>query len=330
MDVRDRFASRFPLQGLTAVLAVLIIVGCQPPTTSEEEAPGPQLLELTDEDNCRFVVDLSAEVQPLHAGADILFSWVSLSRDVHGHPLDPEVDVDAAVLVAFKSMTSEEVASGLVMDTISQASVSLFANCVPQDSTCHLSDFGLAGNSWHLEEHFLEGSGTWLILLQGPGYPGGLAFLFLEPIVDGIQELAEIVDDSSFVSIDARLDEVSPVPVPRASDVEISWASLSEDGKGVPLDLYRLDLMTVSRYAGWTVEELQDRFIDLEALADETWELDIGGRTSANLSELQPVDDAAEPFPGVSSGSIWLMALRCTNCTNPTPKFLTVLEAASP
>jgi hypothetical protein len=38
------------------------------------------------------------------------------------------------------------------------------------------------------------------------------------------------------------------------------------------------------------------------------------------------MDDKGNSFPGVDSNGTWLVALLCTNCRNPAPYYLTVLE----
>ena len=77
------------------------------------------------------------------------------------------------------------------------------------------------------------------------------------------------------------------------------------------------------RAAPCLVSALAEDFLDLEQLAEDRWELDVTGRTSASLGEL-------DGFGGVDADHRWLLALRCSTCRNPAPRFLTVLEPVSP
>lgn len=52
----------------------------------------------------------------------------------------------------------------------------------------------------------------------------------------------------------------------------------------------------------------------------------ISYRTKLNLSTLTEETSAA-PFTGIDGTGTWILALKCTKCTNPAPWFLTILTA---
>ena len=72
-------------------------------------------------------------------------------------------------------------------------------------------------------------------------------------------------------------------------------------------------------YAGATVEDLQEQFLDLELIADQTWSIELTGTTGYDLAEIPD-------FTGFTTDGTWILALTCSTCANPAPLFLTVLE----
>jgi hypothetical protein len=74
------------------------------------------------------------------------------------------------------------------------------------------------------------------------------------------------------------------------------------------------------------VAEIEASFLDIELLASDLYTLQLDGGTTASLSGL--VTAEGKVFEGFDTSSTWLLALRCTRCTNPAPIFLTVLQVS--
>jgi hypothetical protein len=66
-------------------------------------------------------------------------------------------------------------------------------------------------------------------------------------------------------------------------------------------------------------DELEERFLELEDVADELYTTDVAGLGSFDLMEL-------EGFTGFSGEGTWLLALRCSTCVNPSPQFVGLFE----
>ena len=88
----------------------------------------------------------------------------------------------------------------------------------------------------------------------------------------------------------------------------------------------------VAHYAGATLQDLEDKFLDLldeEEFADGWWSGEVISGTNMNLKELRidPGDPASEAFSGIDDDGVWLVALFCrAQCRNPAPWSITVLK----
>ena len=81
----------------------------------------------------------------------------------------------------------------------------------------------------------------------------------------------------------------------------------------------------VAHYESKTPAELQDEFLDLDLIADQTWSIFLSAGQSVNLSRLK--NEAGDTFPGIDSIGTWIVALKCGSCANPAPWFLSILHA---
>ena len=294
--------------------AGLHCVGPGPPVP-----PGPPVVELTDSDNFQYEAQLTVTSQTLQTHADSLLRWDELTRDVHGRPIDPYLDTDGLTLLLFPDLSPEEVAHGLVHDQLQQADIGAYVLCESQHASCLLSEFGIQGVDPEIQQYFEEGRGTWLVFVNPTDGAGGLSFLFLAPSVDSFATEASFIDAGSALELDVDLRSLTPRGVPLDGEVEFRWAGLERDGLGNELSLYKLDRLFVARYEGLGLPDLEDRFYDIEVLADEIWEQDVDGVTSW-------LPEGVGTFPGFGGDGTWLLALRCSTCDNPMPRFVTVLE----
>jgi hypothetical protein len=304
----------------TAPAALLLLCACA--SSSEGRDPCTDC-SLSDANNFTYSSALDIGVLPAAALTDDHIDWSGLTRDVHGHPVDLSADISSARLIAFRDMTPEDVTEGLANDNLAQADVTLFVMCDPTQPSCSLGQFGLLGNPVDVPSYFAEGSATWLLALMSDVEPGAAAFAFLSPET-GAADTVRIDSDTS--ALDATVDFLSlrSVLVPEGEPaVTVGWSALTRDGLGNDLSLQMLDEVFVGRY-DLSRGALEARVFDLESLAVESWEAPIAGQLSVRLDTLA----GDRPFPGADAESTWLLALRCSTCTNPTPRFVTFLEGA--
>lgn len=307
------------------LLALIWAAGCPPDDGDDDDASPPRQATLTDEHNFSYQAWMQADEQPLAEYHDSTIDWSGLTEDVHGRPVDPVADVDDATLLLFPDMSPDEVCAGLVEDRLQQSDVGLYMVCTPDDTSCRLDEFGLLGSYPGIAQYFEEDRGSWLVMLAADDEAGGIAYLFLRPDASSPEIEATIADDSSSIELDVDLGAGSPVPVAADGDTELDWSGLTRDGLGNDLAVYKLDELLLGRYDE-DLTAIEDRFYDLEAMAGDQWTLEVPETDSARLTDLATAD--GEPFAGFTADGRWLIALRCSTCTNPMPRFVASLEVA--
>lgn len=294
--------------GLLALLAACGGAPVDPPCTD---------CVLTDAMNYHYAPTLTAPVRPVPSRTDPRIVWDGLTHDLQGHPVDA-ASLDSANLLVFRDLTPDEVLDRVAHDQLAQSELRIIASCTPEVPSCRLSDFALGANRFDPSQYFEPDSGTWLVSVSRAGTPGSASLLFLEP-----QDAAPVVEDvvvadgDATLALDVRFSAERPAVVAEGAPA-LDWSGLTVDALGNDVELSRFDQLYVARYDEDLATLARD-FLDVEQLAEDSWQLDVAGRTGAALSEL-------EAFPGVDAAHRWLLALRCTTCRNPAPRFVTVLD----
>lgn len=300
-----------------AAVALCTLSACGAPEGDDTAAPAVAPCDtclLTDDLNYDYAPDLTAPSWQVAPGVDLRVSWADLTTDLLGHALDP-ASLDRALLLVFPELTPDEILDGLAHDTIDQPDVTLAMTCTPQESRCALSDFHLAGNHLDVHQYLLEGSGTWLV---APGREGeaGIATLALFAAQEGAEPVEErsIAQGEAALQVEVDLAPRGAIAVQEGAFPVLDWSGLTVDALGNPISLSRTDRLRVGRY-DLDEQELEERFLDIELLAVETWEVDTTGQTSWDTARISG-------FPGFTAGDTWLVVLECSTCMNPAPRFL--------
>lgn len=281
---------------------------------------------LVNANNFSYTAALSIGSNPLRAETDGIIRWDTLTRDVRGGAIDARTDLNEARLIAFRNLDPASVTYALAHDELAQADVSVFVTCTPTDASCVLSDFGMFGNTIDIQQYFQEGYGTWLLALGRSGEPGADALMFLEAVADTDTTEARLTDATSTLAVDVDLNSLISVIVPTGTAaLTFDWGGLTRDGLGDALDHATLDELWVARFEE-SAEALAQDVFSLEERAQVSWTLDVSGYSDASLVDLE----GEGVFNGIDRTGTWLLALRCRTCTNPAPRFVTLLEAPPP
>jgi len=283
--------------------------------------PGPvpcELCSLTDDNSYRYAPSLSADQVAVAPLEDLRVSWAGLQTDLLGHPLDP-LSLDHATLLVFSTFGPDQVLDGLAHDDLIQSDLRIALTCTPTDAGCALSDFGLAGNKLGVQSYLEPGSGTWLVAPGRLGQAGAASMIFLDPVAGTpVQDSVSIAEGSARLEVEVDLHSLTPVFVAVGARPVLDWSELTTDALGNPIELSRFDHL-VLEHLDLPLAEIEDRFLDLELLPGTSWEAEVGGQTSLDLAGL-------DAFPGFFSEGTWLLAVQCSTCSNPAPRFLTVLH----
>jgi hypothetical protein len=102
---------------------------------------------------------------------------------------------------------------------------------------------------------------------------------------------------------------------------------MTTDGQGKTIVFRNIDRAMLVFYEGMTVSEIEERIFDLELMATSLYELALTGGDTADLS-LAVERESGESFTGFErdSDGVWLAGLICSDCRNPAPLVLAVLE----
>ncbi|MFZ5478806.1 MAG: hypothetical protein ACOZNI_18685 [Myxococcota bacterium] len=279
---------------------------------------------LTDERNYGFTsaLDIGCEEAPL--GEDFTIDWSRLTTDMLGQPVDPAADVSTATLIAF-DISQEEVEAALVIEDLDGNDLVAFASndTVTGTTSCLLSDLIVPpAVEVRPEEHFTKPEWTWLLTV-GAGLTENFMVTFLCPVEGSTVDTVYIEDDSTALTFEAELEELDAFDIAEPSAYAVEWGGLTTHANGEAIDLVELDQLMIARY-DLALPAIEADFINLESLAAELYTMDVYGLTEADLGDALDADGAA--FAGFGAGTTWLLALRCTECTNPAPPFLTVIE----
>ncbi len=314
------------------LLLLLSLLACGRDDKGGEETGEPAelsgVLTLSDANNFAYTGTIDAPSFTVAEHSDIYIDFSALSSDIQCHDLDPVADLDNVALLAFPYLSEAEVESGLSTDTLQQSDMGAIVNVYSEDRTAvWMSEFTFLGTDPEIiETYFYEDSATWMVLFTTGTRlgVGGRAMVFLEPSAStDVTEIA-VQPACGTLDFDADLASLSPVPAPSDGDWTLNWSTLTTNAQGNPIDTTSIDSVMVAYYADLEVADLQERFLDLELLADGLWTQELSGGTAVALDALVDADGA--PFPGAQAEGTWVLALRCGLCPNPAPIFLTVLD----
>lgn len=303
-------------------LLILLVLGCGGPPVQEPLAECGDPCTLGDANNYTFASELDVAVHTLLSKADVRISWPDLTTDLLGQPLEP-VEIDLVTLIVFPELTPDEAAVALGEDTATQALVGLYQVCEPTDFACRLSEFGLLGSHPGIDQYFEEGTGSWLLALGQQGAANARAMVFLQASDAATDTEVVVTDDSYHLTAEVDLGSLTPVRVPQGTRPILDWSGLTRDGFGHDMEIRTIDTLEVARYDE-SVAQLEEQFLDIEQLADERWSADVSGNVSYDLADLTDGDLA---FPGFDADGTWVIALRCSSCFHPAPRFMTVVSS---
>jgi len=301
---------------------LFLMLACAPADETVLE-PGCDLCALTDANQYRLSAELTAAEALLAPGKDVVIDFAGLTQDLQGHPVDPAVDIDQVSLLAFRNLEPAEIRERLVNDELQQSDVAGWLTAYPTGTTVQLSGFGTSGNTVDAPDYFVGGT-TWMVILARDEGSTAASVAFLLPSESAVEEKVIVDNSTSRLAVDVDLAAFEPVIVePGRTDVVLDWSAVETDGFGhefvrstaTELALYRFDE---------TPEALSAAALDLDALVDESWTLQLNGRPEATLDDLR----GETPFTGISTGSTWVMMLRAADSLNPAPYLLTRLKAA--
>ncbi|MCP4804035.1 MAG: hypothetical protein GY913_19450 [Proteobacteria bacterium] len=267
---------------------------------------------LTDVDNFRYSATVDVPLDAIPAGeAEAGLDWSGLTVDLLGQPVTAD-EVATVTLLNFPELTVEAFATGLAEDSLVQSMLGSFGEQPAVGGVSRLEDFGFEGSPLDIQEQFLPDSGLWVMTLED-AHGETLRFHALEPSDTATELLALVGTEAQILPV----VELAPTIALGAPLESIRWADVTTDGLGGELEHHRLDKASVAR-VDLSRDELEERFAELESLADPRFDVDLEGTVKLDVADL-------DGFDGLDDGT-WVVALSCTTCESPVPKVLAVLS----
>ncbi len=288
-------------------------------------------------------------VKPL---SDLTFNWGSVTKDFLGQPVNAQTDLNAIflLLVNLPAATFEK---QLNNDSFSTSSI-----VIPGPPPSFLPTGGVTTTT--LYDNFISANGPVdstmaAMYLDATTYtPSNSTFVIAAQtgtsmIGTGIRMLqsfeldpsstnttVNLTNTSTTLTYSADLHSLHPTGVPAGTAaLSLDWTTLSTNGLGETLSddgspgtVPRTNIgnAIVGHYTQ-TPSQLESQFLDLQTIATDLYKADIPSGTVLDFTTLK--DGSGNSFPGVDASGTWLVALICTNCRNPAPYYLTILEPAA-
>lgn len=275
-------------------------------------------ITLADANNYAYTNAIDVEVTDCAPGADVQFDWSGLTVDVQDHAMDPGADVTEVTALYFPAYDEAGLEAAIAADDLFMSDTQVILQALTGGATSiGLGDLlDPAGDPFDPAEYFTKEEGLWVFRITEDNLVAH-SVAFFRPVT-GVENSAVLVDnDSALVDFEAELEALEVVKVAPATSAHIDWSDLSTAGDGDYFDPNKIDQLVLGRYE-LGLPEIESQFFDLELIAAEFYELPVDRAEELSIEEAD--------FGGFASGETWLLALRCTTCTNPAPPFLTVIE----
>ena len=318
--------------GLVSVASLL--GGCESTDTADgddDDATGN--IRLLDTNNYSVVASLTLPSLETASGTDLEICWPGVTSDLQCHDVeDPQADIDNVAVIRFHNLSEEEVQATLGATDLEMDDVDAYFDFhTDHSSTCmNLSDTAFFGTPIEVAQDYVESDEFTYVLTVTSGTTPGVGaktLAFLRPTASSTTTAVEAAEGCGILTATADLSSAEPVSVPAQGPWVVDWSDATLDGQGNPISFDSIDGLLVGFYQGTNLSDLESQVFDIEQLATDLWEVELSGRRSADLAAARH-RGTDELFPGFDpdADGTWLMALMCSNCQNPAPIVLCVLE----
>jgi len=282
--------------------------------------------QLDDAHNYSFSGALEVPSVETVSGQDVDLCWEELAQDIRCHDMDPVADIDNVSLVRFPHLEQEQIEAAMSAGTLQQADISGYVESRVEEETCTaLSDMSFFGTEIDVAQEYTPDTATFLLLLTTGTEPavGTRMLSFLEPTEESANSRVDVPSGCGVLDFEADLKSLDPLPLWMDGPWQVDWSTVTTDGQGLANDFASVDGISLAFYETLSTEELEADFLDLEMLADQTWDAELESGTSFDLGDLE---SDGEGFGGFHDQGLWVLGLRCGTCMNPAPLFLTLVD----
>jgi len=288
----------------------------------------PGTVSLSDNQNFSYSGDLTLPVYTTVSGADVEICWDEVINDLQCHGMDPTTEIDNVAMVRFPLLSREDIQTDLSNNDLQQSDVGGYISYEPEDGeTCiNLDSMTLFGTEVDIADQYNQDAESYMLLLAtGTEIGVGTRMLaFLDPDPDSTATDVSVEEGCSVLDFEADVESSDSPTLCGEDSWPVEWSTLTTDGLGNELKLSDVDNLSLGFYQGASVSDLESQFLDLELIATTWWSMDLEDGVTTDLAEATTTDGSA--FDGFDGDGVYVLALRCTDCYNPAPLFLTVLN----
>jgi hypothetical protein len=321
-------------------LAPLLGIACG---SSNSAPPAPTctngMIAADPMNNYIFTSQITLDKVKVKPMSDLTFDWGGVNKDFLGHMVDPVKDLTSIFLLVVDLPVADFEAQ-LNIDTFSEMDVvdqpppvfnpmngetsgTLFGNFTAGGQAINLTNAGM-----FLDASMHTPANSTLALAAQTGTNLGYGIRMIQAFdldTTSTNTMVTLTNTSTKLSYHADLHSVRPTGVPAGTAaMMLDWSSMM--GKmtalGTPFDPTQITNVIVGHY-NLSISQLESQFLDLETIATDLYQLDIGAGTVLDFTMLK--DAQGNSFTGVTSDGTWLVGLRCGMCRNPAPWYLSVL-----
>jgi len=279
----------------------------------------------------------AVKVKPM---SNLTFNWGGVTKDFLGQPVNAQNDLNAIFLLLV-NLPAPTFETQLNNDTFATSSI-----VIPGPPPSYLPTGGVT--SMTLYDNFISANGPVDQSMAAPYLdaatytPSNSTFVIAaqtgtDMIGSGIRMLQSFELDpsstnttvtmtniSTTLTYSADLHSLHPTGVPAGkADLTLDWGQIQTNALGQPFEPTAIANAIVGHYTQ-TPSQLESQFLDLQTIATNLYKATIQYGSVLDFTTLK--DASGNSFPGIDSDGTWLVALICTNCRNPAPYYLTVLE----
>jgi hypothetical protein len=281
---------------------------------------------LQDSQNYSYSGDLTLPVIETATATDIEVCWNNTVQDIQCHDFNRKDDVDNVSLIRFPNYSQSDVEQGLSNNNLLQADISGYVAVTNEGGTCaNLADMSFFGTPIDIAEEYNEAGGTYLLNLTTGTIPGigSRMIAFLQPSATSDVTSIELPDGCGILDFEATVQDSDTLNMCTDGGWTIDWSGLTKDGLGNEVNIQNIDSVMVGFYEGLSAADIQSQFLDLELIATQLYTMPLDGQVTADLTL---ASDGTNNFASFDGDGTWIVALRCSTCSNPAPLFLSIVE----
>lgn len=269
---------------------------------------------------------------------ELTFDWSALTTDFLKHPVDPKADIDQVNMFMW-TLTQSELETKLNDDMLAQRDITpgVPVTYYPSGSetSATLFKFTISKNPimpsdilpYMSATTYDPSKYTYTVMvatgeLLGQGTRMIQAFK-LDPASTNTK--VAVTSSSTSLTYTADMHSLTPTSVPAGTGaITLDWSGITKNALGHEFTPNQITSALVGHYTQTPTELEGDKFLDLDRVAQKLYTGEIAAGSSVSLSSLKT--STGEAFSGIDSTGTWIVALRCGNCRNPAPWYLTVLK----